>query len=237
MALPDERFEICWLLDDDARARILPSLRMRLPPCPLGGQQHVQSLYFGPPPADQAEPRRRLRIRVHESEGRPARCVVEVKHRVGLRSVVHQAQVSITDALALAAGAAIPPPATGRHVFEEARDLVATRGLHPSVLVSHERLAFVGGPDEPDLRVTVDTEITWRTPDGALAPGDRRAEGDVLAPGACLLVVKVAHAVPNWLTLLLGRTAAASRSPGKHALAAQAMAAAREAEEERASLA
>jgi hypothetical protein len=225
MALPDERFEICHLLDADARARILPALRLRLLPCPLGGpggMQRVQSLYFGEPPAPGAEPRRRLRIRLHQAEGRPPRCVVEVKHRVGLRSVVHHAAVTLADARALVAAAPIPGPPAARAVLEEARALVATQALRPTCLVAHGRLAMIGGDDEPDLRVTFDTDLRWRITDLGALPDEREPEGDVLAPGRSLLVIKVARAVPSWLTLLLGRAGATSRSPGKHALAMQA---------------
>ena len=225
MALPDERFEICHLLDAGAVARILPALRMRLLPCPLGGAdgaQRVQSLYFGPAPAPGAEPRRRLRIRLHEAEGRPPRCVVEVKHRVGLRSLVRHAAVTLADARALLAGAMIPVPEAARAVVEEARALMTAQALHPTCLVAHRRIALVGGPDEPDLRVTFDSDIRWRVHALALEAGESPFEGDVLEDGRTLLVVKVAHAVPSWLTLLLGRAGATSRSAGKHALALQA---------------
>ena len=229
MALPDERFEICWRLDAESRSRIVPALRLRLLDCPQGPIQRVQSLYFGAPPAPGAEPRRRLRIRLHEAEGRPARCVVEVKHRVGLRSVVHHAAVSLGDVRALLAHSPIPVAEAARAVIEEARDLLATGELRPTMLVAHDRIAMVGDEDESDLRVTYDSAIRWRARDLALLPGERTFDGDVLPAGEGLLVVKVANAVPNWLTLLLGRTAAASRSAGKHALATLAC---REAEPE-----
>lgn len=226
MALPDERFEICHLIDDATRERILPALRVRLLPCPLagpGGTQHVQSLYFGTPPEPGVEPRRRLRVRLHESASRPNRCVVEVKHRVGLRSVVRHAPVALHDVVALANGLPMPGGPGPSGVLEEALDLVR-RGLRPSVLVGHERMALVGDESEPDLRVTLDSALTFRVRELAPRPHDRRSDGDVLAPGRSLLVVKVARSVPHWLTLLLGRSGTAHRSPGKHALASHAAA-------------
>lgn len=226
MALPDERFEMCWMLDAATTGRILPALRVRLLPCPLGGAQRVQSLYFGPAPGPGlgGEPRRRLRIRLHETDARPERCVVEVKHRVGLRSVVHHAAVTLADARALVAGAPIPAPPAARHVFEEARDLISTQDLRPSALVAHERVALVGDAAEPDLRVTFDSGLAWSVDDLSLAPRRRRFEGELLPKGHSLLVVKVALAVPSWLTLLLGRHGASQRSVGKHALALEAAA-------------
>ena len=226
MALPDERFEICYLIDDETRERILPALRLRLLPCPLagpGGSQHVQSLYFGAPPEPGAEPRRRLRVRLHESASRPVRCVVEVKHRVGLRSVVRHAPVALHDVVALANGLPVPGGPVAAGVLDEALDLVR-RGLKPSVLVAHDRIALVGDESESDLRVTLDSAVTFRVRDLAPRPHDARSDGDVLAPGQSLLVVKVARSVPNWLTLLLGRSGTAHRSPGKHALATHAAA-------------
>ncbi len=228
MALPDERFEICHLLDAAARTRILPALRLRLLPCPLAGpagRQRVQSLYFGDPPENGVTPRRRLRLRLHEADGRPLRCVVEVKHRIGLRSVVRHAAVSLGDAQAIASAMPVISPlgASARAVVDEAIELARTTRLRPTCLVTHDRTALVGSEDEPDLRVTLDDQMTFRARDLTLRPGGARAEGDVLTPGHVLLVVKVAHAVPNWLTLLIGRTAA-RRSPGKHCLAMRAAA-------------
>jgi hypothetical protein len=224
MALPDERFEICYRLDAEARSRILPALRLRLLDCPMGPLQRVQSLYFGAPPAPGAEPRRRLRLRLHETDGRPPRCVVEVKHRVGLRSLACQAIVGLADVRALLARSPIPAPPGARAVLDEARDLLATGELRPTMLVAHDRIAMIGdeASGESDLRVTYDSGLRWRARDLALIPGERTFDGDVLPTGEGLLVVKVARAVPHWLTLLLGRTAAAGRSPGKHALAALA---------------
>lgn len=70
----------------------------------------------------------------------------------------------------------------------------------PRVLLFYERIALYGVED-PELRVTFDTDIRWRMERFDLSEGD---EGRMLlAPGERLMEIKVASALPFWLARML----------------------------------
>lgn len=73
-------------------------------------------------------------------------------------------------------------------------------GLSPKVFISYEREAFYS-VDDPDLRMTFDTNILWRTTDLSLKNG---VYGTSLLPNdRVLLEVKSAKNLPLWLTSFL----------------------------------
>lgn len=81
-------------------------------------------------------------------------------------------------------------------------DYMFTRyeGLSPKVFISYEREAFYS-VDDPDLRMTFDTNILWRTTDLSLKKG---VYGTSLLPSdRVLLEVKSAKNLPLWLTSFL----------------------------------
>lgn len=59
------------------------------------------------------------------------------------------------------------------------------------------------GADDRDLRITFDTDILWRTEDVGLAAGVYGSP--ILAPGTVLMELKIAGAVPLWLSEVLAR--------------------------------
>ena len=76
------------------------------------------------------------------------------------------------------------------------------KGLKPAMVISYEREAFFGNED-PDFRVTFDENILWREEDLTLC---KNAYGEaILLPGQCLMEVKVAEAIPLWLSIELNR--------------------------------
>lgn len=71
----------------------------------------------------------------------------------------------------------------------------------PQVFIAYDRLAFAGIED-PDLRVTFDTGLRWRTERLDLRLGDDGAP--LMEPGQVLMEVKIPGACPLWLSHLLG---------------------------------
>lgn len=70
-------------------------------------------------------------------------------------------------------------------------------GLEPAVALFYERIAYEGVED-PSLRLTLDTNIRFRTWDVDLAHGD---EGDCIMDGEhYILEIKILNAMPLWLT-------------------------------------
>ena len=83
----------------------------------------------------------------------------------------------------------------------------------PKVFIGYDRLAFAG-VDDPDLRITFDTNIRWRTTDLDLRCGDYGAPlggyGDVL------MEIKIPGTAPLWLGHLLSTAGVFSTSFSKY---------------------
>ena len=75
-------------------------------------------------------------------------------------------------------------------------------GLKPAMFISYEREAFYGKAD-PEFRLTMDENILWR--DEQLTLRQDAYGTAVLSHGQCLMEVKVAAAMPLWLTFELNR--------------------------------
>lgn len=71
------------------------------------------------------------------------------------------------------------------------------RGLAPAMVISYDRIAMAGIED-PELRITFDTNIRWRTGDMDLTLGGRGEE--ILQPGQVLMELKIAGSIPLFLT-------------------------------------
>lgn len=67
------------------------------------------------------------------------------------------------------------------------------RGLAPAMVISYDRIAMAGIED-PELRITFDTNIRWRTKDMDLTLGGQGRE--LLEPGQVLMELKIAGSVP-----------------------------------------
>ena len=73
-------------------------------------------------------------------------------------------------------------------------------GLQPAMCIFYDRLA-VFDREQPDLRVTFDSGIRWRTDDLDLAHGTRGRL--LLDPSMCLMEIKIPGAAPVWLARAL----------------------------------
>lgn len=73
-------------------------------------------------------------------------------------------------------------------------------GIRPAMCIFYDRLA-VFDREQPDLRVTFDSGIRWRTDDLDLAHGTRGRL--LLDPSVRLMEIKIPGAVPVWLARAL----------------------------------
>lgn len=86
-------------------------------------------------------------------------------------------------------------------------------GLKPKMFVSYLRQAFYSKKD-PDLRITFDTDITWRNYDLDLRHG---VYGQKLtAPGQYVMEIKFNNAMPMWLCNILSELSVYSSSYSKY---------------------
>ena len=84
----------------------------------------------------------------------------------------------------------------------------------PKVFIGYDRLAFAG-IDDPQLRITFDTNLRWRDTDVDLRLGDHGAP-IALPCGDVLMEVKIPGACPLWLSHLLSDAQAFPTSFSKY---------------------
>ena len=84
----------------------------------------------------------------------------------------------------------------------------------PKVFIGYDRLAFAG-IDDPQLRITFDTNLRWRDTDVNLRLGDHGAP-IALPCGDVLMEVKIPGACPLWLSHLLSDAQAFPTSFSKY---------------------
>ena len=72
----------------------------------------------------------------------------------------------------------------------------------PKVFIAYDRLAFAG-IDDPELRITFDTNLRWRDTALDLRLGDYGAP--ITDPGMILMEIKLPGVCPLWLSRLLSR--------------------------------
>ena len=214
-----DRKELKFVVDAVQRQRLTEQLRARLIADAHGdeeGRYPIISVYFDNADRDiyfeslqGVKSRRKLRIRLYgDSDSRAsASCFLEIKHRYGSRNVKRRVAMSIDAAMAVGRGEL---PDLDLNILEalmvdEARRMVKSRGLKPACVLRYDRQAFRGADEEADLRVTFDDGVRARARDFQPVPDDQDFDVEILAPGECILEVKVDEVVPFWLAELLGQ--------------------------------
>ena len=210
------RYELKYLLDRTALARVRPELSFRLEADPYGdaGSYLVWSRYYDTydlrcywEKIDGIKFRRKLRIRhygaPHELTA-DAPAWVEIKQRLNRVTQKRRARLSYRQAIALCAGRDIQGvDPRDEAVVEEVQRLVADFDLRPSTVLGYVREAMVGRESDAGLRVTFDARIRARDRDLDLAfEGENRY---IVHPDLRVMEVKVNERVPYWLTELIAR--------------------------------
>jgi SPX domain protein involved in polyphosphate accumulation len=117
------------------------------------------------------------------------------------RGIVYKRRISVTEqeAVDFLNGAASLPEES--QISREIDYFVQFyQDLGPAMYLSYDRAAFFSRED-PDLRVTFDKKIRWRTEDLRLS--EKPGGASILAPGQSLMEIKAADAIPLWLVDLL----------------------------------
>lgn len=83
----------------------------------------------------------------------------------------------------------------------------------PKVFIAYDRTAFAG-LENPDLRITFDTNLRWRDTDLDLRLGDHGTP--ILPPDRILMEIKIPGTAPVWLARLLSEIGAFSASFSKY---------------------
>lgn len=200
-----KRREIKYLLDDDEYNSLKERLQARLVE-DEHGMSTICNIYYDTPDfriirksLEKPVYKEKLRLRSYGTAGAEDKVFVELKKKYN--GIVYKRRETLTLAQSdeYLAGHTKAPYDT--QIFREIdwfRDYYGN--LKPAMYISYEREAYYS-LENPDLRITFDRNIMYRSYNLSLAAG---VEGEsILEPGQHLMELKAGGAIPVWLTKVL----------------------------------
>lgn len=200
-----KRREIKYLLDDDVYNSLKERLQARLVE-DEHGRATICNIYYDTPDfriirksLEKPVYKEKLRLRSYGTAGAEDKVFVELKKKYN--GIVYKRRETLTLAQSdeYLAGHTKAPCDT--QIFREIdwfRDYYGN--LKPAMYISYEREAYYS-LENPDLRITFDRNIMYRSYNLSLAAG---VEGEsILEPGQHLMELKAGGAIPVWLTKVL----------------------------------
>ncbi|MBQ8924840.1 MAG: polyphosphate polymerase domain-containing protein [Clostridia bacterium] len=150
----------------------------------------------------------KLRLRSYGPAGPDDNTFLELKKKY--KGIVYKRRICLSERDAMNYLNGTSPLPEDSQIAKELDWFLASYGnLQPAVYLDYDRTAFYA-KDDPDLRITFDRNIHFRTDDLSLQslPGGRF----VIRPGESIMEIKADGAMPLWLTALLTQ-ANAQRTP------------------------
>lgn len=141
----------------------------------------------------------KLRVRSYGVPDENGRVFVELKKKYD--GVVYKRRIT-TEAREAAPFLAGSVPNGHGQIGQEILWFQQLYGAKPRVFIAYDRLAFAG-IDDPELRITFDTNLRWRDTALDLRLGDYGAP--ITDPGMILMEIKLPGVCPLWLSQLLSR--------------------------------
>ena len=141
----------------------------------------------------------KLRVRSYGVPEEDGRVFVELKKKYD--GVVYKRRIT-TEAREAAPFLAGSVPNIHGQIGQEILWFQQLYGARPRVFIAYDRLAFAG-IDDPELRITFDTNLRWRDTALDLRLGDYGAP--ITGPGMILMEIKLPGVCPLWLSQLLSR--------------------------------
>lgn len=213
-----KRYELKYLLDAEQYAAVRATMRERMVPDAYG-KSRICNLYFDTPDfriirrsLEKPVYKEKLRLRSYGPVGADGAVYAELKKKY--RSVVYKRRVGMTRD---GAKAFFEDPYPETQIEREiAYFLTVYPDAAPAVWLSYAREAFYGA-DDPNLRMTFDTDVLARWEDLSLGSGVYGTP--VLPQGKILMEVKVGNAIPLWLTNCLSEAKIRQTSFSKYGTA------------------
>jgi SPX domain protein involved in polyphosphate accumulation len=215
-----DRFELKYLVPIRAAEEFKRSLRAYLVPDDHGdslGSYYLSSLYYDGPDfcfywekVDGIKFRRKLRIRYYESPEpltADTPVFVEIKQRLNRVTQKRRVLLPYREALRLCNERQMPDKNSFGHasqdaaVLDEIASMLWQYNLHPASIVSYARQALVGTDYDIGLRVTFDTDLSYRA--DPLALQEKPSSLLLLPPDWTVVEIKVNERIPYWLTELV----------------------------------
>ncbi len=153
----------------------------------------------------------KLRLRCYGTKGEEDIVFAEIKKKY--KGVVYKRRIAIDQARAyrwFAVERHCPQPT---QIGRELDYMMKRYDLYPRVYIGYDRMALFN-PENPDLRVTFDTDIRWRTTELDLRAGDWGQP--LLEPEQYLMEIKIPGALPLWLCRAMQELGIRQRSFSKY---------------------
>ena len=177
--------------------------------CPdVYGETRVCNCYYDTPEhllirrsLDKPRYKEKLRLRCYGVPTEESIAFAEMKKKYD--GVVYKRRIALPyrDAAAFLSGGEVTLPASDVQIAREIQWMFRLYpGLSPALALHYRRIAYYA-TDDPALRITVDSDIRFRTYDLDLRAGE--AGECLLPPDARLLELKIAGAMPLWLSSAL----------------------------------
>lgn len=186
------------------------------------GESTICNIYFDTPDyrlirksIEKPVYKEKLRLRSYGPAGPNDKTFLELKKKY--KGIVYKRRVCLSEkeAMNYLTGKA-PLPFDTQIAREIDYFMACYKDLQPAVYLDYDRTAYYAKED-PDLRITFDRNIHFRTDDLSLEslPGGRF----VIQPGETILEIKAAGAMPLWLTALLTQSGAKRNGFSKYGTA------------------
>lgn len=200
------RYEVKYFLTAEQRAALLPELERHFQ-VDQYGQHTISNLYYDTDTFDITRNsvekpvyKEKLRVRAYGlQDPETGRVFIELKKKYDHVVYKRRIAASVPEAKAFLHGG--PDPAgADRQIAGEIRYFMERNRPEPKVYLSYRRIAMAGTED-PELRLTMDQELLWRTEELDLC---REPYGTLILPDEMTLMeIKVPGTMPLWLARLL----------------------------------
>ncbi len=144
---------------------------------------------------------KKLRIRRYfEEDGafqKDSKVFIEIKEKIDHVTVKRRIAMNYQDAIRLVEQGILPEMSTDTEVISEIHGLARYYNLKPQALTSYERQAFFGKTD-PKLRLTFDTDVTFKRKDITLGE-KKKKDGNIVDTRTTILEVKANGSIPESL--------------------------------------
>jgi len=200
-----QRIEVKYLLDDIQYNELMKRLE-GMAAIDSYGETSILNIYFDTPDfkliersLEKPKYKEKLRLRTYGIASDDTNAFIEIKKKYD--GVVYKRRISMPYAKA------IDYLVNGKELENKSQIsneidyfLQYYKGLRPAMAISYDRIAMAGIED-PDLRITFDRNIRWRTENLSLSEGN--VGKDILLPGQHLMELKIAGAMSMELARIL----------------------------------
>ena len=200
-----QRIEVKYLMDDTQYTELMKRLE-GMAAVDSYGKTSILNIYFDTPDFRLIERslekpiyKEKLRLRTYGTAKDDTNAFIEIKKKY--KGVVYKRRISMPYSEAIDYLVHGKEPAKRSQISDEIDYFLQYyKGLKPAMAISYDRIAMAGIND-PDLRITFDTNIRWRTENLSLKAGNVGKE--ILLPGQHLMELKIAGAMSVELARIL----------------------------------